>query len=79
MHTKSPKEVVHFHLGNHGCLNLDDPSTQMLGGPTRSEGGNECEWFAVTPHLKPRPIAKQLYGFRRRSGLWERELGFGRQ
>lgn len=43
MNTDPTKEVVHFHLGNHGCLDLDDASTQMLGGPTAPEGGNECK------------------------------------
>lgn len=52
------KEVVHLHLGDHGCLNLDDPSTQMLGGPTRSVGGNECEKFAVTPHSESQLITR---------------------
>lgn len=38
-------EVVHFHLGNHGCLDLDDASTQMLGGPTAPEGVDEFIWL----------------------------------
>lgn len=33
-----------FHLGNHGCLDLENISTQMLGGPTRVEKEQEeCE------------------------------------
>ena len=38
------QEIARFHLGNHGCLDLGNISRQMLGGPTRAEGGTECKF-----------------------------------
>lgn len=41
------KEIVGFHLGNHGCLDLDPISTQMIGGPTTADGASECEYLML--------------------------------
>ena len=46
------QEIARFHLGNHGCLDLGNISRQMLGGPTRAEGGAECK-FSLCEHTVP--------------------------
>ena len=40
------KELVNFYLGDHDCLDLEDISRQMLGGPTRAKNGDDCECLA---------------------------------
>ena len=37
------KEVARSYLGNHRCLDLDNVTKRMFGGPTKADGDSECK------------------------------------